>query len=90
MQHCEKCNHKFGYLKMFTAVRNVTCPSCQTKYKVEAKNVIILIALIVIGVVSISSLEELLPRNIAWVSYVIVIGIVFILAPFNQRIEKIE
>ena len=75
---------------MFTAIRNVTCPSCGTKYKVEAKNIMILITLVAIGLFSISYIESLLPIRINWVSYIIVISAIFLIAPFNQRIEKIE
>jgi len=90
MQQCEKCNHIFNYIKMCTAIRNVTCPSCGTKYKVEAKNIIILITLVIIGVFSILYIESLLPININWVSYIIVISAILLIAPFNQRLEKKE
>ena len=70
-------------------IRNITCPSCGAKYRVEAKNKLALVALVLVGVFSIPYVEGLLPANINWFANIIVIGVVVLLVPLNQRLEKI-
>ena len=72
---------------MFIAIRHVKCPSCGTKYKVEAKNVLILFVMITIGTLSVPYIKSILPNDYSWASYIFVLLIVLIVAPFNQRLE---
>ena len=88
--NCDKCNYEFTYSNLLTTIRTIACPSCGNKYKVEAKSINILITLIAIGILSIQYIDTLIPSTYQWLSFTIVVSVLFLLAPLNQRLELID
>lgn len=83
---CKTCNHTFSYTKMVVTFRNITCPSCGTKYKVDVKSKTASAITVVLGILSIGILHDIYPNTNRWVSIVTVLVIVFLIAPFNQKL----
>ena len=75
---------------MLIAVRNIQCPLCGFKYKVEARSIILFFALIVVGAYSIKPLSIALPAYYSWVACIIILLSLFALAPLNQKLEIIN
>ena len=87
MQNCKNCNHNFSYFDMLFTVRNIQCPICNTKYKIDARSVLLYFVLVVVGAYTMMHLIHRLPTNFGWLSYIIVIGALFALAPLNQKLK---
>ena len=87
MQNCQKCGHEFSYFNMLIAFRKVTCPECGTTYKIEAKNIYALMAVIAVALVLLSYLEDVLAEDLIWMAYIAILGGVVLIVPFNQRLE---
>jgi len=89
MQRCHHCTHSFSYLDMFKAIRLLTCPACKALYKVEAKSNSVFILTVIGALIAIPYIEDLLPAHLEWTAILLAILLVFLIAPFNQRIEEV-
>jgi len=89
MHKCHHCAHTFSYIDMFKAIRLLTCPSCQALYKVEAKSNSVFILTVITALIAIPFIEEVLPAHLEWTAILIAILMVFLIAPFNQRLEEV-
>ena len=88
MQKCESCGHTFNYSTMCFAIRHVTCPDCNSKYKVEAKGNLMFTVLVASALLIVAFLSKYIPAGYGWLAFVAAIVFVFIIAPFNQKLEK--
>lgn len=77
-------------MKLLLTLRHVKCEKCGAKYKVEAKSMILFASIIGIAVFSAPYVKVIFPENLKWVSYILIILTVFVVAPFNQRLELVD
>ena len=90
MQQCQKCEHKFNYLTMFKAMRNITCPSCNSSYKVDAKSKIILVLTLVGAMVVMQLSRRIISEELNWLSFIIGLAFIYLVTPFNQKLVSLD
>ncbi len=90
MQICEECNNKITYGNLFFVVRCVKCSQCNTKYKVNIRSYLVLLLMLGAAVFALNFSIATLTGASKIVSISLIFLCLFILAPFNQKLVKVQ
>ncbi len=88
MLKCNECGNEITYHERVLALRSIKCKKCGVRYNIEIKNIPLFLAVIASAFFIHDYLMGVLDENLGWISFIVILGTVVILMPFNQRLEK--